>query len=107
MENEVAALLTARDAFQARFPNSVPRVFGWESVKAGQGWILQERMPGILLLEDFEKMGNENKAVILKQMANVVLACLSRHPLPSTIREFGGLDFNSRGEYVSAQLDIF
>ena len=65
VENEVAALSIARDALQAKFPGLVPRVFGWGRAKPGQGWLLQEYMPGTPVLGDFGQMSDENKAVIL------------------------------------------
>ena len=105
MENEVAALSIARDALQAKFPGLVPRVFGWGSARYGQGWILQEHMAGDPLLDDFGQMSDENKAFILKQMADI-LTSLQQHQLPTTIRYYGGLDFGPSREYVSAPISI-
>jgi len=105
VENEVAALSIARDALRTKLPHLVPRVFGWCSASNGQGWILQERMPGTPLLEDFDSMSDEAKGIILGQIADIV-ACFQRYQLPYTIREYGGLDFGPSGEYVSAPLSI-
>ena len=105
VQNEVAALSIARDALQAKFPDFVPRVFGWGSAEHGRGWILQEYMAGRPLLNDFHQMNDKEKALILNQMADV-LAILQRHQLPATIRDYGGLDFSPSGEYVSAPLSI-
>lgn len=105
VENEVAALSIARDALQAKFPGFIPRVFGWGSARHGQGWILQEHMAGSPLLDDFRRMNDEDKASILRQMADV-LTILQRHQLPATIRDYGGLDIGPSGEYVSAPISI-
>lgn len=105
VENEVAALSIARDALQAKFPDLIPRVFGWGSARLGQGWILQEHMAGNPLLDDFHRMNDEDKALILRQMADI-LTILQRYQLPATIRDYGGLDFGPSGEYVSAPISI-
>lgn len=103
VENEVAALSIARDALQVKFPGFVPRVFAWGSARHGQGWILQEHMAGSPLLDDFGRMSDDDKAVILRQMADV-LTILQRHQLPAAIRDYGGLAFDPSGEYVSAPI---
>ena len=105
VQNEVAALSLARDALQAKFSDLVPRVFAWGSAEHGHGWMLQEYMAGRPLLHDFQQMSDKDKAVILKQMADV-LAALQQYQLPATIRDYGGLDFGPSGEYVSAPLSI-
>ena len=105
VHNEVAALSIARDALQAKFPDFVPRVFGWGSARHGRGWILQEHMAGKPLLDDFHQMSDIDKAFILRQMADV-LTTLQQYQLPATIQEYGGLDFGPSGEYVSAPMSI-
>ena len=105
VQNEVAALSIARDALQAKFPDFVPRVYGWGSARHGHGWILQEHMAGKPLLDDFHQMSDKDKAFMLRQMADV-LTILQQYQLPATIRDFGGLDFGPSGEYVSAPLSI-
>ena len=105
VQNEVAALSLARDALQVKFPGFVPRVFGWGSARHGQGWILQEYMAGSPLLVDFGQMSDEDKACIIRQMADV-LTILQQYQLPATIRGYGGLDFGPSGEYVSGPLSI-
>ena len=72
VQNEVAALSIARDALQAKFPDFIPRVFGWGSAKYGRGWILQEHMAGRPLLNDFHQMSDKDKAYLLRQMADVL-----------------------------------
>ena len=105
VENEVAAKTIPRDAQQAKYPDFVPRVFGWVSAKHGQGWMLQEFMAGGPLLNDFNRMSDIDKASILSQMADV-LTVLQRYQLPATVRDFGGLDFGPSGEYISAPISI-
>lgn len=105
VENEVASLSIARDALQAEFPGFVPRVFGWGSARDGQGWILQEYMTGSPLLDDFGQMSDVDKACILRQMADV-LSSFQLIELPATIQDYGGLGFDSSGEYVSAPMSI-
>lgn len=50
-------------------------------------------------------MSDEDKAFMLRQMADV-LVILQQYQLPATIRDYGGLDFGPSGEYVSAPLSI-
>ena len=106
VENEVAALSMAREALQIKFPGLVPRVFAWGSARHSQGWILQEHMSGSPLLDDFGQMSDENKALILKQMADI-LTTLQQYQIPSTIPQYGGLGFGPSGEYISAPMSIF
>lgn len=106
VENEVAALSLAREALRPNLEHIVPRVYGWASAKGGNGWVLQERMPGDVLVEDFEAMDKADKAVILGQMADI-LACLQRFELPGTIGKYGGLAFDASGNIVSTALSIF
>ena len=106
VENEVAALALARSGLQARYPGLIPRVFGWESARNGQGWMLQEYMHGSPLLDDFNQMSDDDRAIILNQMADI-LTILQQHKLPATIRQYGGLDFGPLGEYVSDPMSIF
>ena len=105
VENEVAALSVARDALEKKHPGVVPRVFTWQSAKDNQGWMLQEHMPGEPLLEDFQKMSHQEQADILEQMADI-LACFQRHQLPESIKGYGGLSFDSAGNYISAPMGI-
>ena len=105
VQNEVAALSIARDALQAKFPDFVPRVYGWGSARNGHGWILQEHMAGKPLLDDFHQMSDDDKAFMLGQMADV-LTILQRYQLPTTIKDYEGLDFGPSGEYVSAPMSI-
>ena len=105
VENEVAALSLAREALKSTLPHLVPRVFAWGSAAAGQGWILQECMPGRPVLADFDGFNDQEKAATLGQMADV-LACFQRYKLPNSVEEYGGLSFDSAGHYVSAPLSI-
>ncbi|KAL9088006.1 MAG: hypothetical protein Q9165_006347 [Trypethelium subeluteriae] len=105
VENEVAALSLARHALQSRLAHLVPRVFAWCSARDGQGWILQERMAGQPLHEDFQGMSQEQRSKILEQMADI-LAHFQRYKIPDSVKGYGGLTFNAAGEYVSAPLSI-
>ena len=105
VENEVAAITLARDTLAPKLSHLVPRIFGWGSAKEGQGWILQEHMPGSPALQDWPAMTDYQKGFILGQMADV-LACFQRYRLPATIRQYGGLAFGPSGELISAPLSI-
>lgn len=83
VENEVAALAVDRDALRTKLPHLVPRVFGWCSASNGQGWIVEEGMPGTLLLEEFDCMSDKDKDTILGQMAAILSAFNDFHfPIP-------------------------
>ena len=105
VENEVASLSITRNALQAKFPDFIPRVFGWRSANHGQGWILQEHMSGSPLLDDFDQMNDADKAYILEQMADV-LSSFQLTELPATVQNYGGLGFGPSGEYISAPMSI-
>ncbi|PNS20973.1 Acyl-CoA dehydrogenase family member 10 [Sphaceloma murrayae] len=106
VENEIASLQLARNALEPELPNLVPHVFGWASAKDGQqGWIMQEFKQGKALLEDFEGMDDEKRAAILGQMADILMA-LQKYRLPKSIREYGGIAFNTAGDIVSAPMSI-
>ena len=50
-------------------------------------------------------MSDEDKACILRQMADV-LTVLQQYQLPATVEGYGGLNFGPSGEYVSGPLSI-
>ncbi|KAI9654791.1 MAG: hypothetical protein M1821_005785 [Bathelium mastoideum] len=106
VENEVAALSMAREALRPKLHQLVPRVFAWSRATEGQGWILQECMPGEPLLKDFQGMKDEDQAKILGQMADI-LACFQAYKIPGSVQGFGGLRFGPHGEFHSAPLSIF
>jgi hypothetical protein len=104
VQNEVAAMALAREALKPR--QIVPAVYGWASAAEGQGWILMEHMGGTPLDEAIQAMGSDEKRKILKEVATIVLD-LQQFNLPESIQNFGGLDFDSQGHFVSASLTVF
>lgn len=105
VQNVVAAISLMREALKDFSPLLVPAVYGWASADQGQGWILQEYMPGSLQDEALETMTLQDQIFILGQMAEV-LGALQRFELPCTIKEYGGLNFDESGHIVSAEMTI-
>ncbi|KAF5872639.1 putative phosphotransferase enzyme family protein [Botrytis fragariae] len=82
----------------------VSRVFGWGSASRDHaGWIFQELMPGEPLAEAFEAMPLGWKKVILEQMA-LFLKALQDYPLPESIRDLGGANFDGSDAVVSGPM---
>nr|POF15047.1 hypothetical protein CFP56_72151 [Quercus suber] len=106
VENEVAGLSLAREALQPDLSHLVPRVYGWASAERGEGWILQQHMSGVSILDEFSSFNAEEKTNVLEQMADI-LACFQRFHLPDTIDKYGGIGFDNSGQYVSTALSIF
>ncbi|KAJ8123469.1 hypothetical protein ONZ43_g592 [Nemania bipapillata] len=94
IENEVAIINLSSSALGHLEPNVVPRVFGWESAKSSQGWILQELMPGVPVDETFGSMDLGKKRRILAQMVTLLKA-LQRFPLPESLTAWGGAAFDA------------
>ncbi|KAI1113934.1 kinase-like domain-containing protein [Nemania sp. NC0429] len=96
VENEVALISLAAEALRARFPRVVPSIYGWGSAASGQGWILQELMPGEPVDEAFASMDLSQKRHIFSQMAELLKA-LQDFSLPDSISGFGGVTFAADG----------
>ena len=62
-------------------------------------------MPGRPVQQDFDDLSDDGKANLLGQMADV-LACFQRYKLPHSIRDYGGVCFDTAGRYCSAPLSI-
>jgi hypothetical protein len=105
IENEVAALSLAREALQPTLSRLIPEVYGWASAKNGQGWIVQQLMPGESLTESFGLLSVDDKTSVLGQIADV-LACLQRYELPISINAFGGVGFDESGRYCSTEMSV-
>lgn len=109
VENEVAMISLASAALSHFQPRVVPRVFGWGSAadksagKPAQGWLLQELMPGVPLIDSFENMQLERKKKIFAQMA-ALLKGLQSYKLPESITGFGGVTFDGAGRIVSTPM---
>lgn len=107
VENEVAALDLGRKALSKTCPGLVPRVYAWGSAKdGGQGWILQEYMPGSGVLDSWDELGKDDRRSILEQMADV-LAAFQSLEIPDSVKQFGGLTFDSSGKLISGPLSIY
>ncbi|ORY70468.1 uncharacterized protein BCR38DRAFT_107309 [Pseudomassariella vexata] len=106
VQNEVGILTLASAAFHHIKPTVVPRVFGWGGTSAApehMGWILEESMPGVPLVEAFRSMSLEQKKGILAQMV-ALLKGLQSYELPESIRGWGGVTFDDNGAIVSAAM---
>jgi hypothetical protein len=103
VENEVALILLASEALCNFQPPVVPRIYGWGSAASGQGWTLQELLPGEPLDEAFESMSLDEKRRILAQMAEL-LKGLQGFSLPDTVKGFGGVTYDGSGAIVSAAM---
>jgi hypothetical protein len=107
VENEVAFMSLARQALAgSKYSHVVPDVYAWASVASGQGFTLQEYMPGIMPDKVFKDIGLAGKAAVLAQMADI-LALLQKFQVPQTIDKFGGLKFDENGNIVSAQMTTY
>jgi hypothetical protein len=105
VENEVAALELAREALGPSLGHLIPRVYRWASASSGNGWILQQRMPGEAVFECFQTMEIDEKTTILEQLADV-FACLQNFELPTSVDRFGGIGFDQAGAYTSTALSV-
>ncbi|KAI1126653.1 kinase-like domain-containing protein [Nemania abortiva] len=104
VQNEVGLITLASAALSGIKPAVVPRVFGWGSASGERlGWILQELMPGVPLLEPYENMSLDQKKGILAQMATLLKA-LQNYRLPDSITGWGGVTFDDSGAIVSAPM---
>ncbi|KAI0400456.1 kinase-like domain-containing protein [Xylaria palmicola] len=83
-------------ALRARLPRVVPNVYGWGSAASGQGWILQELMPGEPVDDAFASMDLSQKRQIFAQKAELLKA-LQDFTLPDSISGFGGVTFAADG----------
>ncbi|KAK0637153.1 kinase-like domain-containing protein [Bombardia bombarda] len=105
VENEVATISLASAALASFEPNVVPRVYGWGSAAgdSGQGWILQELLPGVALEDVLPQMDLQQKEHMFTQVAQM-LKGLQEYQLPESITEFGGLTYDADGRIVSAPM---
>ncbi|KAI9816070.1 MAG: hypothetical protein M1832_005153 [Thelocarpon impressellum] len=94
-----------RDALQALPTQLIPDVYGWASAAEGQGWILQQFMPGRILDTEFSHMTLDDKTSILHQMAEII-SKLQHHPLPGGIDQYGGVGFDDAGDIISGPMTI-
>jgi hypothetical protein len=100
VENEVAIISLASAALRGLQPHVVPHIYGWGSAKSGQGWILQELMPGSPVDEAFKTMDHEQKKKIFVEMTEL-LKGLQEYKLPKTITAFGGMTYDDAGQIIS------
>lgn len=100
VENEVAIISLASSALHGFQPHVVPHIYGWASAKSGQGWMLQEFMPGSPVDEAFKTMDHEQKKKIFAQMTEL-LKGLQEYKLPETITAFGGVTYDDAGQIIS------
>jgi Phosphotransferase enzyme family len=105
VQDEVATMSIFRAAVSHISTHLVPEVYGWASAAKGQGWILQEHMPGSSQDKAFATMTLQDKQLVLRQLAEV-LEALQRYQLPDTIKDYGGLGFDGVGHIVSAPMTL-
>ncbi|KAF6788131.1 hypothetical protein CSOJ01_15101 [Colletotrichum sojae] len=108
VESEVAFMTLARQALaNSKYSDIVPDVYAWAGMSRGQGFSVQQCMPGIIPERGgFEGFTLKDKSDLLGQMADI-LACLQAFELPETVDRFGGLRFDEDGNVVSAQMTMF
>lgn len=99
IQNEVAAINLTRDALSSYGENIVPEVYGWSSEKDA-GWIIESVKPGKQLNEDFPTLAAGDQKKLLGQLADV-FKLIQSYTLPSTIKGYGGLGYDSEGAIVS------
>lgn len=92
-----------RDALSIYDPNLVPEVYGWNSAAEGQGWIVEQCMPGEPLDKAFPTLAPLQQRDILSQLAQV-FKMIQKYELPSTITKYGGIGFGEKGAIVSGPI---
>lgn len=106
VQNEVAAMALAREALKQRERKIIPGVYGWANTADCQGWIMMQHMVGVPLDLAIQEMGFNERKRVLKEVAQIVFD-LQQFELPPSIKHFGGLDFDSQGNFISAPLTKF
>ena len=107
VENEVAAISLARQALaESKYRHIVPDVYTWGSTAAGQGFTMQQYLPGTMPDRAFKNLSLDDKSVVFGQMAEI-LALFQAFEVPETINKFGGLKFDESGNVVSGQMSIY
>ncbi|KAL6692400.1 phosphotransferase enzyme family domain-containing protein [Trichoderma pleuroticola] len=107
VENEVAFMALVRQALaKTKYSHIVPNVYSWAGTTSGQGFTLQQYMPGTIPAKSFEMLSLEDKSIVLEQMADI-LALLQQFEIPKTIEMFGGLKFDEHGIVISDQMSLF
>ncbi|CAI0648591.1 unnamed protein product [Colletotrichum noveboracense] len=111
VENEVAAMYIARQGLQAFKPDAaglIPAIFAWSSAQgAGDGynWTLMEFKHGVPLDTKFKDLSDDERKVVLGQIADVFTG-IQRAPLPESINSHGGLTIDESGNIVGGQMTI-
>ncbi|UKZ78651.1 hypothetical protein TrVFT333_006397 [Trichoderma virens FT-333] len=107
VENEVAIMTLVREALKkTEYSHTVPDVYSWASLTSGQGFTMQQYMPGTNADRFFEALSLQDKSIVLGQMADI-LSLLQKFEIPKTVKLFGGLSFDKHGEVISAQTSLF
>ena len=102
----MAAAALLRDAL-ADFPRQViPKVYGWSTTDNRHGWVLEEMMPGRTLSKIFPKCSPDQQRSILAQLANI-LHSVQQFQLPGSVKDFGGLRCDEKGDIISGPLTLF
>ncbi|KAK4442929.1 kinase-like domain-containing protein [Podospora aff. communis PSN243] len=108
-QSEVAMMLLMRQALAKLDTNGnvVPRVYGWSPPKDSKekGWLLMEFMPGVVLADAFPSLGWEKKTSILQQIARI-FAAIQTFVLPSSVKGFGGLNFDDAENIITGPTPI-
>ncbi len=107
VENEVAAMSLVRQALAAsKYRDIVPDIYSWGSTATGQGFTVQQYLPGTILDRPLKHLSLADKTIVFGQMAEI-LVLLQRFEVPKTINQFGGLKFDESGNVVSGQMSIY
>lgn len=106
VENEVATMGLLRDALDPVEKHLVPHVYDWHTTgTGGQGWTVQEFMPGSSPDQVFADLSLHDKTVLISQIALVVKA-LQNIKLPGSVSGYGGLSFDDQGAIISSQMTL-
>ncbi|KAL7908442.1 hypothetical protein GGI35DRAFT_486492 [Trichoderma velutinum] len=107
VENEVAFMALIRQALaKTKYSHIIPNVYSWADITSGQGFTVQQYMPGTIPAKSFETLSLQDKSIVLGQMADI-LALLQQFDIPKTVEMFGGLKFDEYGRVISGQMSRF
>jgi len=114
VQNEVAAMMLAREALASLPGLLVPAVYDWEGTipasndgqRSSPGWALLEFMPGSRLEDEFHALDDSEQRDILRQIA-LIFRAIQAYKLPDSVKGFGGLHFDDHGNVVVGATAIY
>ena len=103
VQNEVAARSLMRDALSTFDSALIPEVYGWSSAAEGQGWIMEQYIPGEPLNNGFEMLSSNQKRDIMAQLARTFILMQS-FELHFAIKKYAGLRYDDKGEIYNGPI---